>query len=290
MSLSNVRRKYKSLVLEGLDFDCRLSHLCPQTRVLDEHGKVMVSEKFKYVLKREMNLDEIEAKICHSWKTKQDVMQEQSEFMPIINKLKALINNKASLVLVFNDTTDVMNLPKYCHGRRNCHFHIIVEHNDDKKLSADPCYRALKRTCKNFKNPQHPKANINYQNVQVLAGLLFYLKYDQEKIFLGTNCNFILEFWQQMDEHIECDEATDGVGDIEIDEMTASDLEGLSRADRMKAFTGASNSTSKYMVRPEVDTGMTLGKVKITEPVQTHQAVMTEVMKEYPAAKDYPKL
>ena len=35
---------------------------------------------------------------------------------------------------------------------------------------------------------------------------------------------------------------------------------------------------------------MTLGKVKITEPVQTHQAVMTEVVKGFPTAKDYPQL
>ena len=123
MALSKVRRRYKSLVLEGLDFDCTLSHLCPRTRVLDEHGKVMVSEKRKYELKREMFLDEIESEICFSWKTKQDVMQEQSEHMPIINKLKALINNKGSLV-VYHDTTGVKNIRKYCHSRRNCHFHV----------------------------------------------------------------------------------------------------------------------------------------------------------------------
>ena len=35
---------------------------------------------------------------------------------------------------------------------------------------------------------------------------------------------------------MEYDEAADVVGDIELDEMTASDLEGLSRAERMKAF------------------------------------------------------
>ena len=58
----------------------------------------------------------------------------------------------------------------------------------------------------------------------------------------------------------------------------------------MKVFTGASHSSSKYAVLPDVETNLTLGKVKITEPVQTQQAVMTEVLSEFPTAKDYPQL
>ncbi|GFN82046.1 hypothetical protein PoB_000855200 [Plakobranchus ocellatus] len=79
-------------------------------------------------------------------------------------------------------------------------------------------YRQLKQATK-YGSRGEQKANVSYQNVQSLAGLLYYLKFDGEKTFLGTNDEWLLNYWSDITEDLEIDNVEELVREIEEDDI-----------------------------------------------------------------------
>ncbi|GFO04234.1 hypothetical protein PoB_003073900 [Plakobranchus ocellatus] len=151
-------RKYKSLVIEGLEFDLKIPHLTPQKAQADEDGKPVMDAKNCFQIKTELTVEDITNTTITSWKTPKDWSE--------INKTKLLLTTFPSL-MVYHDTTQDRKGQKYCQGRHNNHFHVVLDlTKSDKKLSAHPMYRQLKQTSKYGNKGE----DLEIDNVEELVG------------------------------------------------------------------------------------------------------------------------
>ncbi|GFN89817.1 hypothetical protein PoB_001632300 [Plakobranchus ocellatus] len=270
-------RKFKSLVIEGLKFDCKIPHLTPQKNLTDEEGNPIMNEQHHFQIKQELTIQDVYDTTATSWKTPREWFEEQGN-MPVINKTKLVLNTFPALV-VYHDTTNERHGKKYCQGRHKNHFHVIIDYSDQpKKLSANPIYRQLKQAARG----KEPKANISYQNVRSLARLIYYLKFDGEKIFLGSNNQWLLDFWNSVTEDLEIDQLEDLVGDVEEDDVSFQNLQKLPVEKRKE----------KEEAKPTEDekTHINLGKIPLMQQVIDRQQILTSLLKKYPGTKSLAEL
>ena len=81
---------------------------------------------------------------------------------------------------------------------------------------------------------------LSYQNVRTLAGLLYYLKFDREKTFPGTNNQFLLDYWNDITKNLDVEDVVDIVGDVELDDISFEGLQNMTFEQKMLATTGSS--------------------------------------------------
>ncbi|KAK3748592.1 hypothetical protein RRG08_011674 [Elysia crispata] len=185
-----------------------------------------------------MNIDDVESDTVTSWETPNQ-HRAPDKAQKAINKLKILMNELLSL-LVFHDTSETRTTAKYCQGRHKNHFHLFVDvSKSSKKLSALPAYRQCKNACK-YGTGGNPVAMLSYQNVRTLAGLLYYLKFDREKTFPGTNNQFLLDYWNDITKNLDVEDVVDIVGDVELDDISFEGLQNMTFEQKMLATTGSS--------------------------------------------------